>query len=296
VACRLPIGKASDDKTKAIEQGKKVLTGLMRHIEACRNAVLPGERLAFRIGAAPVGWVAPALAEALSGFPEIRRDREAIVLADGAALPALARALSARGFHRWRGEAFDVRADPDGPALAEIDRGALPAFGIEAAGAHLNGLVRRADGLHLWVARRAADKALDPGKLDHITAGGVPAGLTPWQTLIKEAEEEATIPPALASRAVPTARIAYAMERPEGLRRDRIHCYDLELPEEFVPQAADGEVESFALWPLHRALEAVRDTDLFKFNVNLVLTDLFLRAGLIAGAEAAALRRAIDQP
>jgi len=271
-------------------------TGLMRHIEACRNAVLPGERLAFRIGAAPVGWVAPALADALARFPEIRRDREAIVLADGAALPALARALSAQGFHRWRGEAFDVRADPDGPALAEIDRGALPAFGIEAAGAHLNGLVRQPDGLHLWVARRAADKALDPGKLDHITAGGVPAGLTPWQTLIKEAEEEAAIPPALASRAVPTARIVYAMERPEGLRRDRIHCYDLELPEEFVPQAADGEVESFALWPLHRALEAVRDTDLFKFNVNLVLIDLFLRAGLFEGAEAAALRRAIDQP
>jgi len=268
----------------------------MRHIEACRNAVLPGERLAFGIGATRVGWVRPSLADALARFPEVQRDKETVMLANGATLPGLARALFAEGFHRWRGEAFDVRAEPCGPVLAEIDRGALPAFGIEAAGAHLNGLVRRPDGLHLWIARRAADKALDPGKLDHITAGGVPAGLTPWQTLIKEAEEEAAIPPALASRALPTARIVYAMERPEGLRRDRIDCYDLDLPEDFVPRAADGEVENFELWPIRRAMEAVRDTDMFKFNVNLVLIDLFLRVGLIEGAEAGALRRAIDQP
>lgn len=268
----------------------------MRHIEACRSAVLPGERLAFRIGAAQVGWVRPTLADAAARVPGVRRDEGAVVLAHGAALPGMARALSAEGFYRWRGEAFDVRADLSGPVLAEIDRGALPAFGIEAAGAHLNGLVRRPDGLRLWVARRAADKALDPGKLDHITAGGVPSGLTPWQTLVKEAEEEAAIPPALASRAVSTARIAYAMERPEGLRRDRIHCYDVDLPEDFVPRAADGEVESFELWPIRRAMEAVRDTDSFKFNVNLVLIDLFLRVGLFEGAEAAVLRRAIDQP
>jgi hypothetical protein len=34
----------------------------------------------------------------------------------------------------------------------------------------------------------------------------------------------------------------------------------------------------------------VRDTDDFKFNVNLVLIDLFIRQGLIAGAEADSLR------
>jgi 8-oxo-dGTP pyrophosphatase MutT (NUDIX family) len=287
-------GKRRRDEKRS--RGKGVLTGFMRHIETCRNAVLPGERLAFRIGPAPVGWVGRPLADALMECPGVRRGEGAIELTHGAALSDLARALSAEGFYRWRGEAFDVRADPNGSVLAEIDRGALPAFGIEAAGAHLNGLVRRPDGLHLWVARRAANKALDPGKLDHVTAGGVPAGLSPWQTLIKEAEEEAAIPPTLASRAAPTARIVYAMERPEGLRRDRIHCYDLDLPEDFEPRAADGEVESFERWPIRRVMEAVRDTDMFKFNVNLVLIDLFLRVGLIAGPEGSALRRAIDQP
>ncbi len=155
--------------------------------------------------------------------------------------------------------------------------------------------MRRADGPHLWVARRAATKALDPGKLDHVTAGGVPAGLSPFETLVKEAEEEAAIPPALARQARKVGCLGYAMDRPEGLRRDRIHCYDLDLPEAFVPRAADGEVESFALWPLPRAFATVRDTDDFKFNVNLVLIDLFLRQGLFAPAEAAVLRRRLDQ-
>jgi len=174
-----------------------------------------------------------------------------------------------------------------------VDRGLLPVLGIQAQGVHVNGLVRRADGVHLWVAVRAANKALDPNKLDHIVAGGVSAGLTPWQTLIKEAGEEAAIPPDLAARAVPVGNIGYAMERGEGLRRDLLHCYDLELPDDFAPFPADGEVARFELLPATHAMELVRDGDAFKFNVNLVLIDLFIRLGLIVGDQATELRAAL---
>ena len=51
------------------------------------------------------------------------------------------------------------------------------------------------------VARRAADKRLDPGKLDHLVGGGVAAGMGFADTLAKEAEEEAGLPPELAARA-----------------------------------------------------------------------------------------------
>ena len=203
------------------------------------------------------------------------------MLHDGVALQPIARRLSEAGCYRWRREAFDIRAEPDGPVLAQLDRGALPSFGVMAVGVHVNGLVRRPDGLHVWVARRAANKLLDPSKLDHIVAGGVPAGLTPAETLVKEAEEEAAIPASLARQAIRVAAITYAMERPEGLRRDLLHCYDLELPEDFTPRAADGEVEAFELWPIGRVMQTVRDTDDFKFNVNLVLIDLFRRLQLI---------------
>ncbi|MBN8871548.1 MAG: hypothetical protein J0H67_01820 [Rhodospirillales bacterium] len=62
-----------------------------------------------------------------------------------------------------------------------------------------------------------------------------------------------------------------------------------------MPQAADGEVEGFELWPVMRAVEMVRDTNDFKFNVNLVLIDLFLRHRLIEGEAARTLRTALNQ-
>jgi len=262
-------------------EGETMDIGFLRHIQACNNAVLPGDRLLFRIGAAQVGWLKPDFAARLTAFPEITSGADGVTLADGAALPTISRQLSDAGCYRWRREEFDIRAEPDGPVLARLDRGALPTFGVLAMGVHVNGLVHRRDGLHVWIARRAANKQLDPSKLDHIVAGGVPAGLTPAETLVKEAEEEAAIPASLARRATEVARIGYAMERFEGLRRDLLYCYDLDLPDDFLPQAADGEVEAFELWPIDRVVQTVRDTDAFKFNVNLVLIDLFQRLGLI---------------
>jgi 8-oxo-dGTP pyrophosphatase MutT (NUDIX family) len=270
--------------------------GLARHIRACNNADLPGRRLPLLIGEARVGFVTPELTAAMAGFSAVRQQGGTVMLDDAAALDPIAAAVAAQGFGRRRREMFDVRADtdPDGRVLTQIDRGALPAFGITATGVHVNGLVRRADGVWLWVARRAADKALDPNKLDHVVAGGVCAGMTAAETLVKEAEEEAAIPEALAATAVPVGTISYALERAEGLRRDRLICYDLWLPEDFTPHPADGEVQGFELWPLERALAAARETDDFKFNVSLVLIDLFLRRGMIEEPEATMLRAALD--
>ena len=265
---------------------------LFRHIAACNNTELPGGRLALRLGAEQVGWVTPETAAALQRHGAAATP-DGVTIAPGR-LPDAARALSAEGRFRWRHEDFDVRATPDGPALAQLDRGALPAFGVQAVGVHLNGLVRRGDALWMWLARRAADKLLDPGKLDHLVAGGVPAGLTPRAALEKEADEEAALPAALIQGAQQVATLSYAMQRPEGLRRDRLHCYDLLLPEAFVPHPQDGEVEVFELHPLPDVLDRLRRTEDFKFNVTLVLIDLFLRTGLIVGPEAVRLRRGLD--
>ncbi len=283
-------------------QGSQSEQGFLRHIAACNRASLPGGRVAFRIGpdrarAEQVGWMAPGIAAAMAEFAGVEIAGDGVTLTAPASLPAINRALADRGLMRWRGEAFDVRAHPDGTVLAQIDRGALPAFGIAAEGVHVNGLVGepgRPQALRLWVGRRAASKELDPDKLDHIVAGGIPAGLGPEETLIKEAAEEAAIPAELAAQARKVALLSYAMDRPEGLRRDRLHCFDLLLPEDFTPQPMDGEVSAFELWPLPKVMDAVRDTDAFKFNVNLVLIDLFLRLGMITGAAGTRLRAALQ--
>jgi 8-oxo-dGTP pyrophosphatase MutT (NUDIX family) len=240
----------------------------LRHIRACNNAVLPGRRSRLRIGAAEVGWVLPEHAPLL-------------VLADRAAFDVYVTRQRRAGAFRTRSEAFDVRDEDTGAVVATVDRGAIPVLGIRAEGVHMNGLVQRPDGLYLWVGRRAPDKRLDPDKLDHLTAGGIPAGHDALSTLVKEADEEASLPAALVRTATPVGVIGYAMERAEGLRRDRLYCFDLMLDEAVVPRPNDDEVVAFSLWPIAEVARRVAETDDFKFNVNLVLIDLLLRTGTI---------------
>ena len=168
--------------------------GFARHIAACNNARLPGGRQRLWLGAHPVGWVTPrtalVLARVLAGGTPLAHEDGHLMLPADTDLAALGHALAEAGLCPFRDEPFDIRPDDApaaSPSLGRIDRGALPVLGLVAVGAHLNGLVRQADELHLWVARRAKTKPLDPGKLDHLVAGGVPAGLTPAQTLVKEA-------------------------------------------------------------------------------------------------------------
>jgi len=276
---------------------------LSRHIAACNNIPSPAGYLPFRIGDAQVGWLEPDAARALTFLPKtVHFGPGGVslaasvrgVAARSAALAEIGRTLAKSGFGRIRGEEFDVRASPEGPVLATVDRGVLPAMGIISQGVHVNGLVRRPDGLHLWVGWRSKDKAVAPGQLDNVVAGGIPAGLTPERCLVKEAEEEASIPAELAVKARPVGRVSYIMRTNEGMRRDLLHLFDLEMPEDVIPRPNDDEVERFELWPIRRVLEAVRDTDSVKFNVNLVLIDLFLREGLVEDPDGS-LRAGLDQ-
>ena len=260
-------------------------------IAVCRHWDPEGYR-PFTIDGATLGRVAHGFARRLGAFPEVFTvsDR-AVTLAPGlgdfearsrAVREALLELKRNGEVPRWRDEDYPVlRRWGDAPAL-KMERAAVPLFGVRGFGVHLNGLVRGADGLKLWVAKRARDKQTAPGKLDHIVAGGQPHGLGVAENLIKEAREEAGIPAALAATAVPVGAVSYRCERPEGLRDDMLFCYDLELPEDFTPVNTDGEVESFALWPMDEVLARIRDTDDFKFNVNLVVLDLAVRLGLLA--------------
>ena len=279
-----------------------------RHVLACNHMPDEARLLGFRIGADRVGWLSPEAARVLTFFPQlVHFDADGVALARrlrsvparSEALATLAAALVRAGLaSRLRGELYDVRAAPGAAVLAQLDRGAVPCFGVRAEGVHVNGRVMRPDGLFLWVGRRARDKAVAPAKLDHIVAGGIPAGLDPEQTLVKEAAEEAGIPPELAGQARKVASLAYAMQVGDGICVDLLHCFDLDLPEDFTPRPCDDEVESFSLMPIAQVFALVRDTDDFKFNVNLVLIDLFLREGLIdpAGAEGQRLRAALAAP
>ncbi|MBM3581671.1 MAG: DUF4743 domain-containing protein [Alphaproteobacteria bacterium] len=260
-------------------------------IEECRRFD-PADYRPFVIGAARVGAVRHAFAARLKDFPGVFE-----VAADGVRLdPKLAdfetrtrtvadalESLRAKGeIPGWRDEPYPVAESFSAPALMNMERAAVPLFGVRGYGVHMNGVVGAGADLRMWVAKRSLSKPTGPGKLDQLVAGGQPAGVALADNLVKECAEEAAIPAELARHAVPIGTVSYLTERPEGLRHDVLFNYDLELPESFRPHNADGEVESFHLWPIDEVIATVRDTDRFKFNCALVAIDFLIRRGLIA--------------
>lgn len=261
----------------------------LNHIQAC-NRYRPDQFLPLCRDGARLGWVRRDNAEALRRFPELFAVAGTEVTLRGpAGFDALSRAvhevveaLAAEGrVETWRDEYFSVAPHWGAPPLFKLDRGAVGFFGTRAYGVHLNGLRREPAGLALWIGRRAADKKVAPGKLDNMVAGGIGHGHGVFETLVKEAAEEAALPPAVAAAARPAGAVSYRMETAGGLREDTLFIYDLDVPADFVPRNTDGEIAEFRLMPAGEALARVRESDDFKFNVNLVLIDFALRHGLI---------------
>jgi 8-oxo-dGTP pyrophosphatase MutT (NUDIX family) len=265
-------------------------------VRACAQFT-PSAYRPFRVDGVDVGLVARDFAaflakdatafvvtdEAVTLSPSIAADPSSRTDAVARALRPLADAGALPG---WRDEPYEVAAYPGAPVKFAMERAAIPKFGIVAAGIHVNGIVRDADGgIRMWIGRRALNKANSPGKLDQLVGGGKPAGASVRDTLLKESAEEADLPEAVAGRAVPVGAITYRTERSEGLRRDVLYVFDLELPEDAVPRNTDGEISEFYLWPLQRVIETVRETDEFKFNCALVVIDFLIRHGYIGPDE-----------
>ncbi|MGE4219953.1 MAG: DUF4743 domain-containing protein [Alphaproteobacteria bacterium] len=260
------------------------------HIRHCNNADPAGYR-PMRIGGATVGHVRHDLAQRLAAWPDVfQMGAAAIDLhprldsvdARSDAVEGVLGQLNEEGLILgWRGETYPVAPRWGAEPLMRIERAACPLLGIRAWGVHMNGYVRRADGIHMWIGRRAKDKPTYPGMLDNMVAGGQPLGLGLRENLIKEAGEEANIPPALAARATAVGAISYRHALADGLKPDEMFCFDLELPEGFVPRNTDGEIESFRLMPVAEVARIVRDTAEFKFNCNLVIIDFLIRHGLL---------------
>ena len=186
----------------------------------------------------------------------------------------------------WRDELFPVNESYGEPPVMLVERATASLLGIRAYGVHVNGYTTAPDGtLRLWVARRSMTKPTWPGKLDHLVAGGLPFGIAPGECVVKECGEEASIPQELAETAKPVGVITYNANYLGCCKRDVLFCYDLELPTDFDPVAADGEVESFELFDIPRLMETVSSTDEFKTNCAVVIIDFLVRHGYLSPEE-----------
>ncbi len=259
----------------------------LRHIEAA-NRHDPGLYVPFVMAGAEVGLVRRDALDALRAYPDVFDIGDAVTFLQGGdqatrsgALAGIVGDMAAKGRFKLRNEMYPVATGWGRELLATIDRSAYQFFGTRGFGVHVNGLVRRQDGLHLWVAMRSMDRTVAPGKLDNIIGGGLAAGYTAFQTLIKEAGEEAGLDNALASQAVPVSAVSYIYDGEAGAKRDTLFIYDLYLPEDVVPDNQDGEVDHFELMPIEVVAALVSETNDFKLNVNLVIIDLLVRLGYL---------------
>lgn len=260
------------------------------HIARC-NAHDLSAYIPFRVDGRIVGHIRDRHIVHLERFPDVfKRTGDGIELADGlddyetrsGAVDMVLRSLAEDGvITGWRGEPYPVGGQWGGPYAFEIERAAAAFFGCRAYGVHVNGFVRSADGLKLWVATRAADRPVCPGQLDNMIAGGQPVGIGLKENVIKEAGEEAGVPTHLADAAIPVGAITYTMENDLGLKPDMMFCWDLELPADFQPENTDGEVAEFRLLPADDVMRIVDTSDDFKFNCNLVIIDFCIRHGVL---------------
>jgi hypothetical protein len=261
---------------------------LLERIEACHRYDLRKFK-PFLVAGERLGYARHDLAVEFGKFPSVFTNaaealqvKEHLARFDSrtAAINTVAQELAARGIVTgWRNELFPVAPKFGATPLFDLERALVPFLGVKAYGVHMNGYVRDGDRILLWVGRRSADRPIEPGKLDHLVAGGLPSHISPFDNLMKEAAEEASIPKELARRANPAGALAYRMELNGHLRDDTVFVYDLELPADFTPHNHDGEIASFELMPLEAVERILAETEAFKFNVGLVVIDFMIRMG-----------------
>ncbi|KAF1977795.1 hypothetical protein BU23DRAFT_657261 [Bimuria novae-zelandiae CBS 107.79] len=178
---------------------------------------------------------------------------------------------------------------PSASYPVHIKRFATPLVGILSRGAHLTAYTRSPGGeMKIWVPRRSAHLKTFPNKLDSTVAGGVKAGDSPFETIIHEADEEASLSEALLRRDVRACEtlsyIGVTGENDLGEKGlvvpDVVYVYDIELSEEVVPRPKDNEVKEFYLMGVEEVRAALRKGE-FKTNSAVVMINFFIRHRIV---------------
>ncbi|KAK0645622.1 NUDIX hydrolase domain-like protein [Cercophora newfieldiana] len=196
-----------------------------------------------------------------------------------------------RSLNGWRNELWPVYSR-SGELLFSMERSAMGLFGTTRYGVHMTAFVRRNNGkskydFRIWVPKRSANKSTYPGMLDNTVAGGLMTNEDPFECIIREADEEASLPEnVVRTRATETGTVTYIYITDERSGGDAGYIYpecqwvyDLELPDDIVPEPKDGEVESFSLRTVEEIQEQLAQ-GLWKPNCAVVMLDFFLRHGI----------------
>ncbi|KAF8688682.1 hypothetical protein RHS03_09664, partial [Rhizoctonia solani] len=157
------------------------------------------------------------------------------------------------GGRQWRNEQYTVYVHP----FRNAGLGGEVAFELERSACQLFGFVT-------W-----------PGFLDNSVAGGIPVGMSPFESMVKECEEEASLTEDVARKHLKSVgAVSYFFQNSRGnLQPEVEYVYDMLCPSAndpaFVPKPLDGEVESFELMNWEAVIEKMKAGE-FKRNSALV--------------------------
>ncbi|EKD19082.1 uncharacterized protein L3040_006571 [Drepanopeziza brunnea f. sp. 'multigermtubi'] len=165
-------------------------------------------------------------------------------------------------------------------------------FGFVSRGAHMTVYSKTAEGMKIWVPRRSEHLFTYPNCLDTTVAGGVAAGEGPFECIVREADEEASLPEDLVRKETKACGcityVGLSDARGAGeqglICSDLIYVYDLELPEGITCEQNDDEVKEFSLMSIEEVKDGLRKAE-FKTNSALVMIDFFIRHGIIKPEE-----------
>ena len=248
-----------------------------------------------------VGRVLSCVAEKFRGLPDwaIDDDERTLTLITGATeaershvvmrtVVAMRERKQFQVLQKWRNEPYPVYGR-NRELLFNVERCASPLLGVVTYGVHMTAFVRLKDGsMKIWIPRRARNKQTYGGMLDNAVAGGIASGEVPFEGLVRESEEEASLPEALVrerARACGTVTYYYIRDERAGgetrlLQPECQYVYDLELPEDIIPKPCDDEVEEFYLWSIKEVQEAMAKAE-FKPNCAFVMLDFLIRHGIL---------------
>ncbi|KAF7193882.1 hypothetical protein HII31_04772 [Pseudocercospora fuligena] len=272
-----------------------------------------------------LGYLLPSVTEVFRGLPDwkINDEERSLTLMTGSTEQERSKVVEAtiRAMHatdhfkvlsKWRDELYPVYG-PKGELLFSMERSASALFGIVTYGCHMTAYIKgneaKEQQMRIWVPKRAASKSTYPGMLDNTVAGGIATGESPFESLVRESAEEASLPEDVVRKGAKAAgTVTYFHIRDERaggetrlLQPECQYVYDLELTADVTPKPSDDEVESFELMTVEEVKAAMRNGE-FKPNCALVLLDFFIRHGYVTHEDenyieiVARLHRKLDFP
>ncbi|KAI4938322.1 hypothetical protein J4E85_000762 [Alternaria conjuncta] len=247
-----------------------------------------------------LGYMLPSVVEVFRGVPgwEIDDDARILHLTAGSNADERSKAVETtllamrqtghfKVLDKWRNELYAVYGLGK-ELLFNVERSASCLFGVVTYGVHLTAFTRKDGELKMWTPRRARTKQTYGGMLDNAVAGGIASGESPFESLVRECGEEASLNEEFVranAKACGTVTYWYIRDERAGgetnlMQPEVQYVYDLELPEDTIPKPGDDEVEEFYLWSVEEVQEGMKKGE-FKPNCALVVLDFLVRHGIL---------------